>query len=217
MSIFFSLFVDGISCIFYGVLIAIAVAFGIYLAVVSIKNTKPQSIPFFASLALTFVVVLVNMSIMTGAIKIKGIAGDTLTAIQQIQETVANTNFNGVGNSISNGNYSEALQQMSGSASIDFNNLQNLKKDLGGNWDLLKLYFDANDMSTTMLFLSPVSTIDSFNRKMNSVIIGNILWSVAFIGLSIFLGCKGAGASRSQARSKGRYQAASSRRYDDDF
>lgn len=151
---------------------------------------------------------------MVGAIKIKGIVNQSIDAIDQFTEALSN-NINDAGRLIQNGDYIGAAQQV-GEASdeVDFNNLLDLKNQLGDNWDLLKQYFDSSDMSVTMLFLSPTKTIKKFNGKMNRVIVGNILWSLLFIGIAASIGLKGFGGADKYKKKKSVYISPYSRQQD---
>lgn len=215
MSTFFDLIANGISCIGYGLLISIVIIAILCVILSSIKKDTLKSIPFVISLAVLFVVLLINMSIMVGAIKIKGIANQSIDAIDQFTEALSN-NINDAGRLIQNGDYIGAAQQV-GEASdeVDFNNLLDLKNQLGDNWDLLKQYFDSSDMSVTMLFLSPTKTIKKFNGKMNRVIVGNILWSLLFIGIAAFISLRNFGGADKYKKKKSVYISPYSRQQDD--
>lgn len=126
---------------------------------------------------------------MVGAIKIKKVANNTLTIIEQLQDVIHSTNLNDLSESVTNGDYMGVAQQVEHvSDIIDVHKIQELKNQLGDNWDLLRLYFESYDMSPAMLFLSPTRTIARFNSKMDGIILRNVLWSIAFIILSITLG-----------------------------
>ena len=189
MGIFFDLFVNSISCVFYGFIITIAIIVGVCLLISSLKRGVLGSISFLLSIALLFIVLFINMSIMVGAIKIKKVANNALTVIEQFQDVIRNTNLNDLGESVTNGDYMGAVQQVEQASDIiDIHKIQELKNQLGDNWDLLRLYFESYDMNSAMLFLSPAKTIARFNSKMNGIILKTALWSIAFIILSITIG-----------------------------
>ena len=97
MGIFFDLFVNSISCVFYGFIITIAIIAGVCLLISSLKRGALGSIPFLLSIVLLFIVLFINMSIMVGAIKIKKVANNALTVIEQFQDVILNTNLNDLG------------------------------------------------------------------------------------------------------------------------
>lgn len=218
---FFDLFINGLSCVFYGFIITIAVLVLIlYFIRRKVKNGLLRSVPVLISTIVLFIVLFTNMSIMIGTIKMKGIANNTLAIIEQFQSVANTTDFNNFGESIKNGDYNGVIQQVGKSSGIlDFQKLQELKNQLGDNWDLFKLYFDSSDMSTTMLFLSPVKTIERFNSKMNSIIWSNILWSLAFIILTIIVGMNNAKNFNKHQHSRSKYTTTIYRNHnrDDDF
>lgn len=165
-----------------------------------------HNLPFFISFILLFVILLVNMSIMVGAIKIKSVANDTLTTIEQINNLNQSVDISELGNSISNGNILEIIQQIGKyTDDVDMSQVQELKVNLRNNWDLLNTYFEHNDVSTVALFLSPKRTIEKFNSKMNSIIIKNIVWSTLFIILTIVIALYNFKIAGKQSRKRTQY------------
>lgn len=185
MGIFFKLFTNGISCVFYGLIVTISITI-VLCFFISSKKGNLRSIPFFLLIAMLFIALFVNMTVIAGAIKIKKVANNALTVIEQLQEVIASSSLNEIGEGVTNGNYKDLVKQVERvSGHVDVYKLQELKKQLGGSWDLLRLYFESSDMSPAMLLLSPTRTITRFNSKMNGIILRRILWSVLFIAVVI--------------------------------
>ena len=218
MEIFFDLFGSAISCVLYGGFIAIIITVGLYIVLSSINKESTHSYLFFLSLGLLFVVLFINMSIMTGAIKVKNMANKSLTTIEQFHHVINSTNLNELGRSITDGNYIDVIQQLGhASGNLDINNVQELKKQLENNWSLLRLYFSSSDMSPSMLLLSPTRTIERFNSRMNSVILSNVLWSMAFLMLTIIVAIYNVKKTGKPTSSKSTYSSHRMNRYDEEF
>lgn len=216
MSTFIGLFANDISCIAYGLLISLAIVAIVSLVLYIKKKDSLVTIPSIICITILFIVLLSNMSVMVGAIKVKGIANRSIDAIEQFDNVINPTNLNNIGELILDGDYMEAVQQVSqASEEVDINNLLEIKNQLGDNWDLLKHYLDAADINVSMLFLSPTQTIEKFDSKMNYTIIGNILWSALFIGITFFVGIKGTNKSKQYQRKRSTYSSRINHHNDD--
>lgn len=213
---FIKLISNGASCIGYGLLISIVIIAILCVILSYIKKNSLKSFPFVISLAVVFVVLLINMSVMIGAIKIKNIVNQSIDAIDQFAEVLSETNINDVARLIQDGDCIGAAQQIGQTSNeVDFNNLIDLKNQLGDNWDLVKQYFDTSDMSVAILFLSPTKTIKKFNSKMNSIIIRNILWSLLFLGIAVLVGLRDFGGTKKYHKNKSEYTSPNRRQQDD--
>lgn len=217
MGIFFKLFTNGISCIFYGLILAITITI-VLCFFISSKKGNLRSIPFFLSIAMLFIALFVNMTVMVGAIKIKKVANNALTVIEQLQEVIASSSLNEIGESVTNSDYRDLVKQIGRvSDHVDVYKLQELKNQLGGSWDLLRLYFESSDMSPAMLFFSPTRTITRFNSKMNSIILKKILWSVLFTIVVVIVAIHSTSTFGGQAKTKSQHSSSRTTSSYDDF
>ena len=69
--IFFSLFTTAISSIFYGVIVTAVIMAILYVVLKTINNGIDQSIPFYVTGVVLAVLLIIQLSLMTGAIQAK--------------------------------------------------------------------------------------------------------------------------------------------------
>lgn len=200
----------------YGFLITIAIIAVLWFIISSIKKGSFITVPFIISTFALFIVLFINISVMIGAIKMKGLANSSLNTIEQFTGVISSLSANDMDQLSRNGDYLDALRQIGqDSGLVDPIYLQELQNQLGDNWDLLNHYFGKSGETVNALFSAPKKTIERFNSKMNGIIIGNILWSLSFLVITIFIGMYKSTNSNRYSQRKSAYTSRYSRQ--DDF
>ncbi len=200
MGVFFDLFSSGISALFYGFLLAVAITAGLFLILKAFCGTPSRPLPVAASFALLFVVALVNMSVMMGAFKIKGITADAIELLEYAERRVDSFDMGDFLGDLAGGDYAQMIADgMELADGTELARASELMDELKDNGRLLQYYFQQNDMSTLSLVLSPIQTLQKFNDKMNSAIWHSILWTLAFMALAAIVMVRSQPKPRSSA------------------
>ena len=88
MGIFFSLFFESITCLFYGIVIAVFIMATLYFILKTLSRGIVRSIPFFLTGVILSIFLVVNMSVVVGAISIKQQTGSMKLWLTQQLENV---------------------------------------------------------------------------------------------------------------------------------
>lgn len=182
MTTFFSLFSGAVSCVFYGFLITAFIIATLYFLLSTASKGIVRSIAFWLSMAALSILLLVNMSVMVGAFRVK-----SATSAMEVW-------------------LNQQLHNASGYADIESS--QQIGDSLDENFPILEHYLNLFDFSGIPFKELPTVMADSIRSEMNSQIWSNVLWSLGFIIAAVLISLyfdkgeqySGAGGRRSGGR-----------------
>lgn len=161
MNIFFSLFSGALSCVFYGLIITLFIVASLYFLLSTASKGIVRSIAFWISMGVLSLLLLVNMSVMVGAFKVKSTTGAMELWLNQ------------------------RLHEVSGIADIESS--QEIGEMLDENFPMLNHYLNLFDFSGTSFRELPTVMADCIRSEMNSQIWSNVLWSLGFIIAAVLI------------------------------
>lgn len=174
MGIFFSLFFESITCLFYGIVIAVFIMATLYFILKTLSRGIVRSIPFFLTGVILSIFLVVNMSVVVGAISIKQQTGSMkLWLTQQLE------NVEGI---------------------ADVQSSQAVGDILNEEFPLLGCFLNLFDMSGYPMNELPQVFYDVINKEMNGIICSKLLWSLAIIIAAVLIALyfeKGGNVSKS--------------------
>ena len=190
MGIFFSLFFESVTCLFYGIIIVAFIMVTLYFILKMMSKGAVHSIPFYISGMILAILLLINMSVMVGAFTVK-------------QQTDSMRLW--------------LAQQLDGTEGIaDLQSSQMIGDSLNDEFPLLGCFLNLFDLSGHAIEELPQVFYEVINHEMNTLIWSKILWSLIFCIAAVLVALyfdKGDNKNTSKV-TKHRY---SSRRNPDDF
>lgn len=152
MGIFISLFFESASCLFYGIIITAFIMSTLYFLLKASSDGIVRSIPFYIAGVVLSIILVVNMSLVVGAVTVKQQTGSMqLWLTQQLE------NVEGV---------------------ADVQSSQAVGNILNEEFPLLGCFLNLFDMSGYQIRELPQVFYDVINKEMNGVIFSKILWSL---------------------------------------
>ena len=189
MDIFFKLFQTDFSCIIYGAIIALVLTALLWFALAKLKSGSTRPVVFKIFLVALFLGLSVTMSVMFGAIKSRNIGEKVLLNLDKTTEVFSLSNMAEVGLMAVEGNILGIMDKVwKTSSEIDVDGITEVKNDIQNNWNLIKLYFDKSEISTSAFILSPRNSIERFCDKMGSIIWVCVIWTLLLIVLVSAIG-----------------------------
>lgn len=190
MGIFFSLFFESITCLFYGVIITAFIMATLYFILKMLSKGALHSIAFYISGIILSILLLVNMTVTVGAFTIK-------------QQTSSMRLW-----------LSQQLDGLEGTA--DLQSSQAIGDRLNEEFPLLRCFLNLFDLSGHPLEDLPQVFYEVINHEMNGIICSKLIWSFIFCVAAILVALYFDKGDR-KPTSKATRQTRSSRRNPDDF
>ena len=178
MGIFFSILSEGITCLFYGIVITAFIMATLYFILSTLSKGTVRSIPFFVTGPILALLLMVNMTLSVGAFTVK-----SETESMRLWLT-------------------QRLDGIHGTA--DLQSSQQVGDMLNEQFPLSGCFLNLFDMSGHPIEELPQVFYEVINEEMNSMIWNRLLWSLGFIVAAMLIALyfdKGEG-NRSNGKSK---------------
>lgn len=178
MGIFFSILSEGITCLFYGIVITAFIMATLYFILSTLSKGTVRSIPFFVTGPILALLLMVNMTLSVGAFTVK-----SETESMRLWLT-------------------QRLDGIHGTA--DLQSSQQVGDMLNEQFPLSECFLNLFDMSGHPIEELPQVFYEVINEEMNSMIWNRLLWSLGFIVAAMLIALyfdKGEG-NRSNGKSK---------------
>lgn len=155
MGIFFSILSEGITCLFYGIIITAFIMATLYFILSTLSKGAVRSIPFFITGPILALLLMINMTLLVGAFTVKD-----ETESMRIWLT-------------------QRLDGVHGTA--DLQSSQQVGDILNEQFPLSGCFLNLFDMSGHPIEELPQVFYEVINEEMNSMIWSRLLWSLGFI------------------------------------
>ena len=178
MGIFFSILNEGITCLFYGIVITAFIMATLYFILSSLSKGTVRSIPFFITGPILALLLMVNMTLLVGAFTVKNETESMRLWLTQRLDGIHGT--------------------------ADLQSSQQVGDMLNEQFPLSGCFLNLFDMSGHPIEELPQVFYEVINKEMNSMIWNRLLWSLGFIVAAMLIALyfdKGEG-NRSNGKSK---------------
>lgn len=155
MGIFFSILSEGITCLFYGIVITAFIMATLYFILSSLSKGTVRSIPFFITGPILALLLIVNMTLLVGAFTVK-----SETESMRLWLT-------------------QRLDGIHGTA--DLQSSQQVGDMLNEQFPLSGCFLNLFDMSGHSIEELPQAFYEVINDEMSSMIWSRLLWAFGFI------------------------------------
>ncbi|MCF2594417.1 hypothetical protein I6E11_11595 [Bacteroides caecigallinarum] len=155
MAVFFSIMSEGVLCLFYGMIITAFIMATLYFILSSLSNGAVRSVAFFVTGPVLALLLVVNMTLLVGAITVKGETESMRLWLMQ------------------------RLDGVHGIADIQCS--QQVGDMLNEHFPLSGCFLNLFDMSGHRMEELPQVFYEVINDEMNKMIWSSSLWSLAFI------------------------------------
>lgn len=155
MAIFFSILYKGITCLFYGFIITGFIMATLYFLLSTLSRGAVRSIPFFLTGPILALLLVVNMTVLTGAFTVK-----SETESMRLWLT-------------------QQLDGAEGIANLQIS--QEVGEMLNRQFPLSECFLNLFDMSGHTVSELPQVFYEVINSEMNRTVWNKILWSLGFI------------------------------------
>ena len=155
MGIFFSILNEGITCLFYGIVITAFIMATLYFILSTLSKGTVRSIPFFITGPILALLLMVNMTLLVGAFTVK-----SETESMRLWLT-------------------QRLDGIHGTA--DLQSSQQVGDMLNEQFPLSGCFLNLFDMSGHPIEELPQVFYEVINEEMNSMIWSRLFWSLGFI------------------------------------
>lgn len=155
MGIFFSILSEGITCLFYGIVITAFIMATLYFILSTLSKGTVRSIPFFVTGPILALLLMVNMTLLVGAFTVK-----SETESMRLWLT-------------------QRLDGIHGTA--DLQSSQQVGDMLNEQFPLSGCFLNLFDMSGHPIEELPQVFYEVINKEMNNMIWSRLLWSLGFI------------------------------------
>lgn len=155
MGIFFSILSEGITCLFYGIIITAFIMATLYFILSTLSKGAVCSIPFFVTGPILALLLMVNMTLLVGAFTVK-----SETESMRLWLT-------------------QRLDGIHGTA--DLQSSQQVGDMLNEQFPLSGCFLNLFDMSGHPIEELPQVFYEVINEEMNNMIWSRLLWSLGFI------------------------------------
>ncbi len=155
MGIFFSILNEGITCLFYGIVITAFIMATLYFILSSLSKGTVRSIPFFITGPILALLLMVNMTLLVGAFTVKNETESMRLWLTQRLDGIHGT--------------------------ADLQSSQQVGDMLNEQFPLSGCFLNLFDMSGHPIEELPQVFYEVINKEMNSMIWSRLLWSFGFI------------------------------------
>lgn len=155
MGIFFSILNEGITCLFYGIVITAFIMATLYFILSSLSKGTVRSIPFFITGPILALLLIVNMTLLVGAFTVKNETESMRLWLTQRLDGIHGT--------------------------ADLQSSQQVGDMLNEQFPLSGCFLNLFDMSGHPIEELPQVFYEVINKEMNSMIWSRLLWSFGFI------------------------------------
>ena len=155
MGIFFSILSEGITCLFYGIVITAFIMATLYFILSTLSKGTVRSIPFFVTGPILALLLMVNMTLLVGAFTVK-----SETESMRLWLT-------------------QRLDGIHGTA--DLQSSQQVGDMLNEQFPLSGCFLNLFDMSGHPIEELSQAVYEVINKEMNNMIWSRLLWSLGFI------------------------------------
>lgn len=155
MGIFFSILNEGITCLFYGIVITAFIMATLYFILSSLSKGTVRSIPFFITGPILALLLIVNITLLVGAFTVKNETESMRLWLTQRLDGIHGT--------------------------ADLQSSQQVGDMLNEQFPLSGCFLNLFDMSGHPIEELPQVFYEVINKEMNSMIWSRLLWSFGFI------------------------------------
>lgn len=155
MGIFFSILNEGITCLFYGIVITAFIMATLYFILSSLSKGTVCSIPFFITGPILALLLIVNITLLVGAFTVKNETESMRLWLTQRLDGIHGT--------------------------ADLQSSQQVGDMLNEQFPLSGCFLNLFDMSGHPIEELPQVFYEVINKEMNSMIWSRLLWSFGFI------------------------------------
>lgn len=180
MGIFFSILSEGITCLFYGIIITAFIMATLYFILSTLSKGAVRSIPFFVTGPILALLLMVNMTLLVGAFTVKNETESMRLWLTQ--------RLNGI------------------HGTADLQSSQQVGDILNEQFPLSGCFLNLFDMSGHPIEELPQVFYEVINDEMNSMIWSRLLWSLGFIIVAMLVALyfdKGEGNRNNGKRERG--------------
>lgn len=158
---FFELFSTGFSCIFYGMVITAALMAILYFLLRQLNRGIVESIPFYITGVILFILLTIQLSLMCGAIEVKGYVDATEVYVTQLVEGLSGV--------------------------LTANESQQILDKVTEENPLLGVYFNICNFAGTEIQDLPSRMAEVFRDNLNTYIWHRVFWSLGITVVGVVI------------------------------